>query len=333
MFCNKCGTSLPEESIFCIKCGTAVEIAPPSDQVDSDTIEEASEETKQADIAPAPTASAPASSKSKIKLFIGIAVLAVIIFIVYFFFYSKAVDDATDLYNDGEYNEAEERIAGYFPLSKNDYRLFNQIKIMHKCHLYMNLFEMYANSEFIEKNMREALRNLLQGYEESTKNKDAAEENDIGYMVDSLRSDYLFKLLDYYDISEETANELIKLDFAERSTEIEKLYQKGETASSQKKSEQQDREYREQNPLEFSGLGLSSNSSYTILEGTATNVSGGTLEFIKVKGLFQDSNNKVLDTDWTYAVGGEGLAPGESKKFRLSVTYDSRISTASVELN
>jgi len=44
-----------------------------------------------------------------------------------------------------------------------------------------------------------------------------------------------------------------------------------------------------------------------------------TYKYVKVKGAFIDSRGNVVDTDWTYAIGGEGLEPGESTKFRLSV--------------
>ena len=41
---------------------------------------------------------------------------------------------------------------------------------------------------------------------------------------------------------------------------------------------------------------------------------------------------QVVDTDWTYAVGAEGLAPGESSTFRMSVDRDYSIRDCSVTL-
>ena len=34
MFCNKCGTQLPDESAFCNKCGNKIEIAQPEQQTE-----------------------------------------------------------------------------------------------------------------------------------------------------------------------------------------------------------------------------------------------------------------------------------------------------------
>lgn len=82
--------------------------------------------------------------------------------------------------------------------------------------------------------------------------------------------------------------------------------------------------------LEVSDVRLSSNSSYTIAKGTLTNNSDETVSFVKIKGAFETSSGKVVDTDWTYAVGNEGLAPGESCKWKMSVPKDYKISDCTV---
>ena len=70
-----------------------------------------------------------------------------------------------------------------------------------------------------------------------------------------------------------------------------------------------------------------SNSSYNIFVGTLQNKSDKTHYFIKVKGEFKDDQGNTIDTDWTYACGDEGLRPGESTKFKLSVDRDERITS------
>lgn len=82
--------------------------------------------------------------------------------------------------------------------------------------------------------------------------------------------------------------------------------------------------------LKISNVKLSSNSSYTIAEGTITNSSDQTVSFVEIKGAFKTSSGSVVDTDWTYAVGSEGLAPGESCKWRLSVSKDWSIKDCTV---
>jgi len=70
-----------------------------------------------------------------------------------------------------------------------------------------------------------------------------------------------------------------------------------------------------------------SNSSYNIFVGTLQNKSDKTHYFIKVKGEFKDDQGNTIDTGWTYACGDEGLGPGESTKFKLSVDRDERITS------
>jgi hypothetical protein len=84
--------------------------------------------------------------------------------------------------------------------------------------------------------------------------------------------------------------------------------------------------------LKISNVKISSNSSYTIAEGTIINNSDQTVTFVKIKGSFETSSGKVVDTDWTYAVGTEGLDPGESCKWRMSVSKDSSIKNCNVTI-
>lgn len=63
-----------------------------------------------------------------------------------------------------------------------------------------------------------------------------------------------------------------------------------------------------------------------------TNNGKKTYRFVTIKGAFKDSSGTVVDTDSTYAVGSEGLAPGESKSFRMSVSEDSTIEDCSITI-
>lgn len=75
---------------------------------------------------------------------------------------------------------------------------------------------------------------------------------------------------------------------------------------------------------------LSSSRAFTTVTGTITNLSDQTVRFVEVKGAFKNSSGKTIDTDWTYAVGSEGLASGESSKFEISVDKDSSIKSCDV---
>ncbi len=85
--------------------------------------------------------------------------------------------------------------------------------------------------------------------------------------------------------------------------------------------------------LKISNVYVYSNSSYTIVEGTIKNTSlYNTYRFVEVKGAFKDYSGDTVETDWTYAVGSEGLSPGESTTFRMSVDQSYGIEDCEVTL-
>ena len=77
--------------------------------------------------------------------------------------------------------------------------------------------------------------------------------------------------------------------------------------------------------LEVTRFYLGSTGNYYYAEGTVKNSSSSTVSYVKVKCVFTDSSGNVIDTNWTYAVGSEGLEPGESQKWEMMVSYDRKI--------
>lgn len=61
-----------------------------------------------------------------------------------------------------------------------------------------------------------------------------------------------------------------------------------------------------------------SNGNY-LISGTVKNTTDSTVYFVKVKVSILDKNDNVINTDNTYAVGDEGLAPGESSTFKCYI--------------
>lgn len=90
--------------------------------------------------------------------------------------------------------------------------------------------------------------------------------------------------------------------------------------------------YVSSSDLKISVGSITHNSSYTVVTGTITNNSDSEVRFVEIKGAFKTSGGTVVDTDWTYAVGSEGLAPGESCKWRMSVDKDYSIKQCSVSI-
>lgn len=84
--------------------------------------------------------------------------------------------------------------------------------------------------------------------------------------------------------------------------------------------------------LRISNVKVYSSSGYTYAEGTITNNSDTTVSYVKIKGSFENSYGTTVDTDWTYAVGSEGLAPGETCKWKLSVDKDSTIKDCEISI-
>lgn len=73
-------------------------------------------------------------------------------------------------------------------------------------------------------------------------------------------------------------------------------------------------------------------SNYYYASGSLTNYSSKTVKYVKVKVLFKNSYGTIIDTDWTYAVGSEGLAPYETIKWECSVKKDYNITNVSAEV-
>ncbi len=77
--------------------------------------------------------------------------------------------------------------------------------------------------------------------------------------------------------------------------------------------------------LKTSDIKITHNSLYTVCTGTIKNTGPYTIKYVKIRGAFQNISGSTLDTDWTYAVGSEGLGPGESTTFRMSVRKNEKI--------
>lgn len=87
--------------------------------------------------------------------------------------------------------------------------------------------------------------------------------------------------------------------------------------------------------LKLTNVSLSKGSSYSnyyYASGSLTNYSSKTVKYVKVKVLFKNSYGTTVDTDWTYAISSEGLAPNETIKWECSVKKDYSISKVSAEV-
>lgn len=75
----------------------------------------------------------------------------------------------------------------------------------------------------------------------------------------------------------------------------------------------------------FYDLSGEANGNYVTVTGRVKNEGKQKYTYVRVKAVFQDKNGEILDTNWTYLVGDEGIAPQESKTFRISVPKNKNI--------
>lgn len=61
-----------------------------------------------------------------------------------------------------------------------------------------------------------------------------------------------------------------------------------------------------------------------VIKGTVRNNDVRKVEDVKVGVEWMDKNGKVVDTDWAYAAGYEGINPGGKKSFSISTPLDKK---------
>ena len=84
--------------------------------------------------------------------------------------------------------------------------------------------------------------------------------------------------------------------------------------------------------LDFSYISVYTNSAGTYCKGTVTNNGKKTYKYVYVKGSFKDNSGKIIDVGSTYAIGREGLSPGESKSFKIYTGKHSGYMTCDISI-
>lgn len=84
--------------------------------------------------------------------------------------------------------------------------------------------------------------------------------------------------------------------------------------------------------LRITNIYVSTNSASTYCTGTITNNGDSTFKFVKVKGSFKDNSGNTIETGDSYAVGSEGLSPGESTSFRISCSRNTGVKDCDVTI-
>lgn len=107
-------------------------------------------------------------------------------------------------------------------------------------------------------------------------------------------------------------------------------HEKGQTSSSSSSSSSF--RYPSASDLQISNVSVQTNSVVTYCTGTIKNNGKLAFEFVRVKGSFKDGAGNVIETGSSYAVGSEGLSPGESTSFRIQCARNPKVKSCDVEV-
>lgn len=107
-------------------------------------------------------------------------------------------------------------------------------------------------------------------------------------------------------------------------------HEKGQTSSSSSSSSSF--RYPSASDLQISNVSVQTNSAATYCTGTIKNNGKLAFEFVRVKGSFKDGAGNVIETGSSYAVGSEGLSPGESTSFRIQCARNPKVKSCDVEV-
>lgn len=77
--------------------------------------------------------------------------------------------------------------------------------------------------------------------------------------------------------------------------------------------------------IEFEDVEGYIDGNFMYLKGKVRNNGTAKVDFVKVGIEWLDASEKVLDTDFTYAVSSEGLSPGNAKSFTIMTEADRRM--------
>ena len=272
----------------------------------------------------------PKKNNKKKKILIIILILTILV-VCYSIYYMISLNKAKTYYNKYQFYDAGyscKNLISFFNKDVKIYKIAREYGCMYQ--YYLEHLEKFGKEE--QRHIQEELENLMIGLYWNRRNyaddvnKYSKEEKDTIQYLDSLFYD---ALKNEFGISKDTIDYMLNTyDTRNASIDLENIRKELEKYSKNIAESYEEIQELRENPLVISNTKLSFNSSYSILEGSITNNGFQTVYFIKIKVQFMERNGKTIDTNWTYAVGSEGLAPGETTKFKTSVEKDYSIVNA-----
>jgi len=326
MFCRKCNQELPEESIFCSKCGCKLidierndsKISSNSDLVDNSNFSFNKIHSDKAD------------QKQNKKIYKSVIVSLVIIILIfggiwYNAHLNSSLYEAKNLYSLGKYGDAKKKIDGLIFFGGN--KEVDKIKLSGDVGWYYQFYEEEINPkyEWDTPDYARAVELLFDGLdfcliEEKVKKADWEKE-----IINAFKEKYYSELNNKFDISKATVDEVLNLNYEEKNKKIKEIGNKV-------KEKKEALDYSRKNPFTFENTSLSSSGDYVYFRGSIKNNSDLTYKFVEVRATYYDINKNVITTDITYAVGNEGIRPGERKEFEIITRVRGEVYSGSIEI-
>lgn len=330
MFCRKCGQELSKGSLFCNKCGCEVGLEIDQNQcVEHEILDiNISENAEESDF----VKKADEQVNKRVKGFskvtiISITLIALMFCIIWYDSYSSTrLNEARTLYLSKEYYDAFKKVDNLLYFGE-ERREAQKIKLGGNLGSYYQFYknEMVPQYDWLTVDYERAVRLLFDGLDFIKVEEKIASNDWKKDIINDFKEKYYSELNNRFNVSRTIVDNILGLNFDEKEKKIASI-------ASRTEGEEEKTAFNQNNPIEFKNLDWDSNSLYTIATGQAYNRSNKTVRFVTIKVSFKNREGNVIDTDSTYAVGSEGLAPGEATKWRASVKRDKNIESYSVSV-
>lgn len=99
-----------------------------------------------------------------------------------------------------------------------------------------------------------------------------------------------------------------------------------------KKNKQEKNKNTMQSSLKIEDIELIFESDYMYFSGYVKNNGDRTYNYVKIKAVYLDDSDNIIDTDWTYAVTSEGIAHNERKRFEIMTRYTEGVTKGNLSI-
>lgn len=267
-----------------------------------------------------------------------ITLIILAISVIYIIYCDNRLKKAAEFYENGYFYEAGDTCSSVMSIFSQDIKKY---EIAKDCGFYYEQYKRETESSKGKLNTTEKIEDeifdltfglylLQRDNKDGGKNAPSSEIEKA--TVEYIENLYYKDLNDVFYIPKETVDNEIIYKYKDASISVDDMKKIVQSYATSYNNTQKEKKETSTTPIKISALTFSSNSSYKIAEGTVTNTGSRTVYYVKVKVAFKDNSGTSIDTNWTYAVSSEGLEPGESKKFSVSVKKDYSITDATASI-